>query len=273
MRTLTRADFDALHIAFLEAFSDYVVKLAPTREQLTEMLTRRGYVPEASVADFEGDRIIAFTLNGIEGSDAYDTGTGVVPSHRRRGLAEAMLDFIEPVLREHGCRNYLLEVLEANVAAHALYLRAGFVETRGLQCWTFEMGPMGPMRPMGPMEFATHRSHASHWSHWSHWWTVQPAWQNAMHSIARANDPHLLLGNEDAYAILFPSNGDLAQLAVCPEARRQGLGTRLLNEAAVVAGKTLRIMNVDDRDEGIASFLERAGATRMVRQIEMEKQL
>jgi hypothetical protein len=51
------------------------------------------------------------------------------------------------------------------------------------------------------------------------------------------------------------------------------LGTRLLNEAAAIAGKPLRIMNVDDRDEGIARFLERAGATKMVRQIEMEKPL
>jgi ribosomal protein S18 acetylase RimI-like enzyme len=269
MRTLTRADFDALHAAFLEAFSDYVVKLAPTREQLTEMLTRRGYVPEASVADFDGDRIVAFTLNGIEGSEAYDTGTGVVPSHRRRGLAKAMLGFIEPVLRERGCTRYVLEVLEANVGAHALYLGAGFREVRGLQSWTFEPHSLtvsqshSSLAPVRLCDCETVRL----------WWTAQPSWQNSPHSIARANAPHVLLGDENAYAILFPSTGDLAQLAVRPKARRQGLGTRLLNEAAEVAGKPLRIMNVDERNEGIARFLERAGATKMVRQIEMEKPL
>ena len=268
MRTLTRADFDALHTAFVEAFSDYVVKFAPSREQLAEMLTRRGYVPEASVAELEGERIVAFTLNGIDGTDAYDTGTGVVPSHRRRGLGRTMLDFLEPVLRERGCTRYVLEVLEANAAAHALYLRAGFVEERGLQCWSYEMGRMGRMGPMGS---APHGSHSSHSSHWSHWWSIQPSWQNSPNSIARSTDHHVLLGNENAYAILFPSNGDLAQLAVRPEARRRGIGTRLLEEAAAVAGKPLRIMNIDERDEGIARFLEHAGATRMVRQIEMRK--
>jgi ribosomal protein S18 acetylase RimI-like enzyme len=82
-----------------------------------------------------------------------------------------------------------------------------------------------------------------------------------------------VLGNEDAYAVLFPGNGDLAQLAVRPEARRRGLGTALLHEAATVAGKPLRIMNVDERDRGIANFLERAGAIRTVRQLEMARKL
>jgi hypothetical protein len=43
----------------------------------------------------------------------------------------------------------------------------------------------------------------------------------------------------------------------------------MLEQAAGIAGKPLRIMNVDERDEGIAAFLEQAGATRFVRQLEM----
>ncbi len=269
MRTLTRDDFDALHLAFVEAFSDYVVKLAPTREQLAEMLTRRGYVPEASVAEVEGDRIVAFTLNGIDGTSAYDTGTGVVPSHRRRGLANAMLAFLEPLLRERGCTEYILEVLEANAAARALYLGAGFQETRGLQCWTFEA--QGRTGSQAHSVFAPVSLEAR--EPVSHWWSVTPSWQNSSPSIARARVPHVTLGDENCYAILFPSNGDLAQLAVRPEMRRQGIGTRLLHEVATLAGKPLRIMNVDERDEGIARFLDAAGAKRMVRQIEMRFQL
>jgi phosphoribosylanthranilate isomerase len=266
MRTLTRDDFEALHAAFVDAFSDYVVKLSPTREQLAEMLTRRGYVPDASVAEVEGDRIVAFTLNGIDGTTAYDTGTGVVPSHRRRGLANAMLSFIGPVLREHGCTEYVLEVLEANPAARALYLGAGFRETRGLQSWTFEAPkhPDQPGRPPRNLDDAETRGS---------WWTITPSWQNATHSIARARDSHVVLGDEHAYAILFPSNGDLAQLAVRPDMRRKGIGARLLHEAAAIAGKPLRIMNVDERDEGIARFLEATGAKHMVRQVEMAKKL
>jgi len=261
MRTLTASDFDRVYTAFVEAFSDYVVKLSPTYEQLAEMTTRRGYVPEASVAMFEDERIVAFTLNGVDGTSAYDTGTGVIPSHRRRGLGRAMMDFIEPHLRDRGCTQYVLEVLENNSAAHALYLQCGFVETRRLQSWTWSAG----FQPAGPQ--ASGLRVAPEWS------DIEPSWQNSTHSIQRARDRHVLLGDDDSYAILFPSNGDLAQLAVRPEARRRGIGTRLLREACAIAGKPLRIMNVDDRDEGIARFLERAGAKRMVRQIEMVKTL
>ena len=105
------------------------------------------------------------------------------------------------------------------------------------------------------------------------WWSIQPSWQNSTTSISRARSPHVILGDDDAYAVLFPENGDLAQLAVKPAARRKGRGRALLDEAAQLAGKPLRIMNVDDRDEGIARFLERAGAKPMVRQIEMVKTL
>ena len=105
------------------------------------------------------------------------------------------------------------------------------------------------------------------------WWDIQPSWQNSTNSIHRARFPHVTLGNEDSYAVLFPDTGDLPQLAVRPEARRRGLGTALLHEAAAIAGKPLRIINVDERDAGIANFLERAGAQRIVRQLEMTRRL
>lgn len=258
MRTLTANDLDAVCAAFPDAFSDYVVKFSPTREQLVEMFTRRGYLPEASVGVFDDDRLVAFTLNGIEGERAYDTGTGVVPSHRRRGLARQMMEYALPLLRERGCTRYVLEVIEQNEAAHRLYLECGFRETRRLQCWTVDLA--------GEESVGRVEAHDAAFD-------VEPSWQNSTGSVARAKDSHVTIGNDDGFAIVFPNSGDLAQLFVKSEARRKGLGTRLLRSAAAIAGKPLRIMNVDDRHEGIARFLEHAGATRIVRQIEMERPL
>jgi ribosomal protein S18 acetylase RimI-like enzyme len=255
IRTLTHADFDALHTAFVEAFSDYIVPMAPSREQLAEMFRRRGYVPDVSVAEFESDRIVAFTVNCIDGTRAYDSGTGVVPSHRRSGLARKLMDRSFELLRERGCVRYILEVLEQNEKAHQLYLACGFAETRRFQCWTFDRQSGEPMRTSALIA--------------EHWWTIEPSWQNSTSSIERAHDAKVILGNRDAYAIVFPSSGDLPQLAVSPHTRRIGLGTRLLESAAAVTGKPLRIINVDDRDAGIARFLESAGARKTMRQIEM----
>lgn len=257
IRPLTADDLDAAFAAFNDAFSDYVVPLTLTREQFAEMLQRRGWVPEASVAAFEDDRMIAFTLNGIEVDRGYDSGTGVVPAHRRRGLARAlMLQSIE-LLRARGCTSYVLEVIDSNVRAAELYRALGFVERRGLQCWRFEA-----------QSSATDSLSLRSFERLSLWWDIEPAWQNTPSSIARSSLPHHILGDDDSYAVVF-ENGDVPLLAVRPGARRKGLGTRLLQAAVAAAGQAVRMQNVDERHEGITRFLESAGATRTVRQLEM----
>ncbi|MDP9195009.1 MAG: GNAT family N-acetyltransferase, partial [Acidobacteriota bacterium] len=103
------------------------------------------------------------------------------------------------------------------------------------------------------------------------WSDVQPSWQNSTASIRRARDRYVELCDDNGYAIVFPSIGDVPQFAVRREVRRRGIGARLLQSAAEIAGKPLRILNVDSRDEGIAAFLTALGAQRFVRQIEMER--
>ncbi len=253
IRTLTAEDFDAVFAAFNDAFSDYVVPFALTREQLAEMLQRRGWVPEASVAAFDGERMVAFTLNGIDGDRGYDSGTGVVPMHRRRGLARDLMLRSIDLLRARGCKTYVLEVIDSNLKAAELYRSLGFVETRTLQCWRFESEV--------EETFGAGDVHPE-------WWEIAPSWQNTTSSIRRAAFPHQLLGDENSYAVVF-ANGDVPQLAVRPEARRKGLGTRLLHAAMTAAGQPIRMQNVDERHAGITRFLEAAGATRTVRQLEM----
>ena len=264
IRPLTANDFDAVHEAFNAAFSDYLVPLSLTREQFAEMMRRRGWVPEVSVAAFEDERIVAFTLNAVEDDRAYDTGTGVIPTHRRRGLASQMMQRSFDLLRD--CTTYTLEVLEGNGRAVELYRSLGFQVSRGLQSWKYEAHRLKGSEAQSD---ANQSLSLCALEPLSLFWDVSPSWQNTTTSIARATDPHVTLGDEDGYAIVFPSTGDLPQLAVRREARRRGIGRRLLDQAASVAGKPLRIMNVDERDEGIAAFLERVGATRFVRQLEM----
>ena len=265
-RALKASDFEAVHSAFLEAFSDYVVKLTPTPEQLAEMLTRRGYCAEASAGVFEGDRLVAFALNCIENTRAYNTGTGVIPSHRHRGLGMRVMEFSYAGLRARGCTSYALEVFQQNQAAIALYRAGGFVERRKLQCWGFEARKLSGVVP-------TMHPSGEDWTEWESWWSVQPVWQNSSGSLRRARDQKLVVGNADGYAIVFPSTGDLPQLAVRPEARRGGLGTRLLREAAAAANKPLRILHLDEKETGLARFLEKAGATQTYRLLELGREL
>jgi len=258
LRSLESETFEAIHAAFAEAFSDYIVRLSPTLDGLREMLTRRGWVPELSVGVYDGEQLVAFTLNGLDGTTGYDSGTGVIPSHRRAGLARQTMEWSRTRLRDAGATRYVLEVLEANTPAAALYRDCGFDVTRRLQCWTYESDS-----DSGKVRTAAQRTITPEWC------DVEPAWQNTTASLHRARDPYELLGDADSYAVVFPSNGDLAQLAVDPAHRRKGHGRSLLAAAHTLAGKPLRIMNVDTRDDGITAFLDACGAKRMIAQLEM----
>ena len=269
-RTLADSDFDAVVAAFNDAFSDYAVRFEMTAPQLREICARRGVVFELSAGAFDGDRLTGFTLNGFNGQTAYDSGTGVVPSHRRQGLARAMMDFIVPHLRNAGARRYLLEVIETNIRAVSLYESLGFTTTRQLTCWKYESGVGASDIAIRPIE--------ADWDLFAEFSDIAPTWQNSEASILRARDPRVVLGAFDGdllagYAIAFPPTHDLAQLAVRRTHRRRGIGSALLERAAAAAESTVRILNVDARDEGIEAFLRARGAEQFIRQREMARPL
>ena len=263
IRTLTEKDFPAIHAGFVSAFSDYVVPMKPSADQLRSMFVRRGWIPELSVGAFEDDAVTGFVINCVDGARAYNTGTGTVPTHRRAGLSRQLMMRSLDVLRGAGVGTYSLEVISTNDKAVALYRSLGFEETRRLDAWTlgFE-GKTPPGRrsvrtaPIDPQ-----------------WWTSFPSWQNSPESIRRAREPHVVLGDDDSYLVLFPETGDVPLFAVRPERRRQGIGRALVAQASAAAGKGLRFINVDAGDDGVRSFLESVGATRLLTQLEMRTTL
>lgn len=260
IRPLTGVSFDDIFECFVEGFSDYVVKFQPSRPDLEEMLTRRGWVQDLSAGAFDGSRLVGFTLNCIDGDRAYDSGTAVIPSHRRRGIGRSTMELSFSLLAP---RTYVLEVLQNNPAAVALYESLGFQHTRPFQVWSFTAQSPAKFTELANPDLDLIRS----------WCDVVPSWQNDVSSLRRARDSYVVLGNDECAAVLFPRTGDLPLLAVAPHARRQGLGRRLLNAAATRANKPLRILNVDDRNECIAKFLEKCRASRIVKQFEMSRNL
>jgi ribosomal protein S18 acetylase RimI-like enzyme len=260
VRPLTGVPFEQIFEAFSLGFSDYVVPFQPSIETLQEMLTRRGFVASLSVGAFDGDRLVGITLNGVDGNRAYDSGTAVIPTHRRRGLSSRMMQMSFSLLAS---RTYVLEVLQQNTPAVALYESLGFQHTRPFQVWSFTAEAPTRTPELANADLDLIRS----------WCDVEPSWQNDVPSLRRARESHVVLGSLDAAAVLFPHKGDLPLLAVAPHARRQGLGRALLNAAATRADKPLRILNVDDRNTGLAEFLEKCGATRGPKQFEMVRTL
>src|SRR5713226_9186716 len=120
--------------AFNDAFSDYDIPAKYTTEYLTNLVTRRGYRADLAVGAFDGDRLVGFVFNCLDGDAAYNSGTGVVISHRRRGIARQLM---QRSIETLPAKRYILEVIETNERAAALYRELGFLETRRLQRWAY----------------------------------------------------------------------------------------------------------------------------------------
>jgi ribosomal protein S18 acetylase RimI-like enzyme len=257
IRSLAGISFETMTEAFNDAFSDYDIPAKYSVEYLTNLVIRRGYRPDLAVGAFDGKRLVGFVFNCVDGDAAYNSGTGVAISHRRQGIGRRLM---QRSIETLPARRYILEVIDTNHRAADLYRKLGFVETRQLQSWKFGSVVAGaPARP-GATTLQTIRS----------WCDMTPSWQNEVPSILRAREPYLLLGDEDAAAVVFPSNGDVPLFAVRPEARKKGRGRALLAEVARSIAKPLRIMNVEDR---FAGFLEKCGAEKFVRQLEMVRSI
>jgi len=254
IRSLKGIDFDVMAEAFNDAFSDYNIPARYTTEYLRDLVTRRGYRPDLAVGAFDGGRLVGFVFNCVDGDAAYNSGTGTAISHRRRGIARQLM---QRSIETLPVKRYILEVIESNERAAALYRELGFTETRRLQCWTYD-GGSSPL-PAASVELDTIAS----------WCDMTPTWQNSVASIRRSLEPYAIVGDERGAAVVFPSTGDVPLLAVPPIHRRQGRGRALLAAAHAAAGRRLRVMNIDDGAKGIEAFLEACGAQRMVRQVEM----
>jgi [ribosomal protein S18]-alanine N-acetyltransferase len=70
-------------------------------------------------------------LVGADGI-AHITTIGIAPEHRRRRLAERLLDHLDQALMDQGITSVVLEVRVGNVAAQNLYKTCGFSITQRL---------------------------------------------------------------------------------------------------------------------------------------------
>lgn len=286
LRPLTGVSWAQLAQTFNAAFSDYAVPMAMTADGLAAMQLRRGYAAEASYGAFFGDELVGFAFTGLDGGGgggrggdgvAYNGGTGVVPAHRRGQLGKRLVEEVARQVGGRGVGRYVLEVIETNGAAVALYRRLGFVETRRLQCWTLAMpeaAAVGETAADASITEVAKEQALEVLAAALQERDIEPAWQNSLTAMRRAVEPPVVLRDERGGAVaVFASSGDLPLLCVPRAARRQGRGKKLLAAAQARAGRSLRIINVDERGRGISELLTAAGATRTVVQLEMEWQL
>ncbi|HYE83900.1 MAG TPA: GNAT family N-acetyltransferase [Clostridia bacterium] len=276
-RTLEGVDTEILHKAFVEAFSDYQVKLDLPLWKLQRMLKRRGYVPEKSLGALKDEELVGFILNGCRKwkgrYTAYDIGTGVLPDYRKQGLTTNMFRKASELLRAEGVEQYLLEVIQENTAAYELYKKQGFKVERTFTCYKLDNNKC---KIEGNIEV----SHAdgletAEWEQVKAFWDAEPSWQNSIEAVRPLPGGFLYStvrsGNKIVgYGIMEKRTGDIPQFGVDRDHRGQGIGRRIIADliSNSETGKAA-VLNVDDRSKSIKDFLSSTGFEPYVLQYEM----
>lgn len=282
IKTLEDSSFEMLYEAFSQAFSDYDAPYI-SKQALAVMLERRGFSPKHSFGAFDGEKLVSFTFNGIgehKGiSTAYDTGTGTIKEYRGRKLAGKIFETSIPFLKEKGIKQYLLEVIQKNIAAYNIYKNQGFDISREFNYYFIDSDKIKPTENTRQQAYKIKELSIASLIGISSFWDIEPSWQNSIPSIRRRANDFKILGcyNEDklvGYGIIDPNSGDITQLAIDNKERRKGLATSLMHELVKLNKyPTLKILNTEKGYLPMEKFIEKYGIPLAGLQYEMIKKL
>ncbi|MDR2084186.1 MAG: GNAT family N-acetyltransferase [Bacteroidales bacterium] len=281
IKSLNKTDFDAIFKAFNTAFIDYELQL--NKVQLQAMFKRRGFNPALSFGAFEGDKIVAFTCNGIGNFNgiptAYDTGTGTIKDYRGKGLATKIFEYSIPYLKEANIKQYILEVLQHNTKAVSVYRKLNFEVTREFNYFTQSDKEIRNEIKNTDKSYSIKQIDIRKIDSITSFWDFYPSWQNSFESIERAIDDFISLGvfNEDeliGYCVFEPISGDITQLAVDKQHRRKGVASILIHEIIKLNKyNSVKILNTDISCNSITEFLKAKNINIKGKQFEMIRKL
>jgi len=281
VKSLKGIHFDVIYEAFDQAFANYEVQI--NKVQLQTMLKRRGFDPELSFAAFDGDKIVAFTLNGIGDfkgiRTAYDTGTGTLKEYRGQGLATQVFEYSIPFLREAGIKQYLLEVLQHNTKAVSVYRNLGFEVTREFYYSMQTNEHISNLIKESDTLYSVKQISIDQLDLFTEFWDFTPSWQNSFESIQRAVDDFICLGvfvdgRIVGYCVFEPISGDLTQIAVDKKYRRQGIASLLLKEILNLnKNLILKIVNTDVSCDSMTNFIKAKNIEVKGKQFEMIRKI
>jgi len=281
--TLKNTSSDVIYKAFSNAFSDYVENIQLTKSQFREMIERRGFNAELSFGAFHEKQLVGFTLNGTGSWNgrltAYDTGTGIIPEFRKKGIATRMFKESLPVFRSHNITQYLLEVIKTNSSAYDLYKKSGFEVTREFDYYILPKTSIQIRNNKVNENYQVQEIEQPDWVLFSSFWDFHPSWQNSIEAIQRKYSNFIILGIYDrneftGYGIIEKSTGDIPQFAIAPDHRRKRMGTTLMYYLLLhVEGNELKIINTRADHQPFHSFAESMALEPGPGQYEMMLQL
>lgn len=261
-----------------ESFSDYIIPLQLTIEQLELKIAAENIQLDLSIGVLDQDKLVGFMLHALNTVDGkltgYNAATGVIPSHRGQGLVGKMYELLLERLKPLQVEQLVLEVIEGNHSAIRAYEKMGYHIARKLVCFEGEAIEIDREYSVDIRELQ-----AYNWPVFQEFWDIQPAWQNAILALEKSRARCRILGAyiEEAlvgYLIFNPTSKRVLQVAVNPKDRRQGIATQLIQRMKKSTESTcVYAYNIDDSSLETAAFFHALNLKSDLAQFEMKRAL
>ncbi len=210
-------------------FSDYVVPIQVDLAGLLHMVTHDGLDVTACRILVDADEPVGVAMIARRGWTSRLAGMSIIPDGRGRGVGRASMALLLDEARARGERTMVLEVIEGNDPAIALYEKSGFRTRRRLLSFAGEDVAGETAIKLAEVDIRE----AGTWTS-CYGWPDLP-WQLSGESLSQVAPPHEAWRLGEAIAVISnpaqPVIG-LRSLIVRPEARRQGAATAIMRALA-----------------------------------------
>jgi ribosomal protein S18 acetylase RimI-like enzyme len=118
--------------AYNQTRIDYIVPMPMNTARLREYVRDYDVDLDASVVAVVDDQIIGLAMLGVRSRRTWITRLGVLPTNRRRGAGQILMEHLIEASSRHGAECIILEVIKGNEPARQLFEKLGFRQTREL---------------------------------------------------------------------------------------------------------------------------------------------
>lgn len=266
IQNLSNTPFQTIVETFLSAFENYFVKM-PTESSYYEQRWATAKVDfRYSYGVFDDNQLVAFIINAVDirngKKTAYNTGTGVIPSHRGQRLVQKIYDFAISDLVENGFQTTTLECITANEIAIKAYKRAGFEITRKYLCYKGDLN-------------LKETSEAIQIEAKDFDWSLVPnsslySWDFQRETIQNGDYKYYLVYNKNQLESFFILHGTQPMLGQFDVLKPNHEAWKRLFGAIQKVSPFIKINNLNDKLQDKVAFINQLGLDNHINQYEME---
>lgn len=187
-----RFSFEQLTEAYNQTRIDYLVPMPMNVSRLREYARVYDVDLASSCVAMEDETMLGLGMLGVRHKRGWITRLGVLPSGRRQGTGEAIMEQLLEKATSRRLDTVWLEVIQGNMPAYTLFLKLGFTEMRELIVARRPPNPSIQDLPAGKVRRVTPLNHEDAIILLSHR-QERPNWLNETESMQNARNLSALL--------------------------------------------------------------------------------